>query len=169
MPKSLTTYLQTGPDRDEPAFVLPVVNDVEQRAMEIFGPNKRLKVVMSLDSSADARTPRAYYWAVVLPAMAQGFIELGNEGTTPEDVHEYVKAFLMQDPQTKLPKYHPSRYIRHMDGQQVLAPCSTAAIVDDVSWWDFLGDLRKWAAEHLYISISDPIPARVRGEQTFPT
>jgi hypothetical protein len=38
-----------------------------------------------------------------------------------------------------------------------------------LTWWEFLNDLRMWAAENLSINIPDPIPARVRGEQTFPT
>jgi hypothetical protein len=167
MPKQLTTYLQTGPDLDEPAFVLPVVNDIEQRAMEIFGPNKRLKVVFTLDSSPDARTPRGYYRAVVLPAFTLALTDLGNPGLDDDTVHEWIKDSLMGTPIN--PKYHPARRIVGPGNDPSYAPCSTAAIPDELTWWEFLNDLRMWAAENLSINIPDPIPARVRGGQTFPT
>jgi hypothetical protein len=165
MPKQLIAYLQTGPDRDAPAFILPEVNDTEYRAMEIFGPNKRLKVVFTLDSSPDARTPRGYYRAVVLPAFTLALTDLGNPGLDDDTVHEWIKDSLMGEPEH--PKYHPPRQL-NAPGKTSYAPCSTAAIPDELTWWEFLNDLRMWAAENLSINISDPVPARMRGDQTFP-
>lgn len=170
MPRQVVEYFDLSYLNGKAVLDNPNKAELAQKVFERLGHTdkvRRVKAVFTLDSNPDCKTPRGYYWSVVLPEMAIGFTDLGNEGVTAEDCHEYVKAELMSD-KSGLPKYHPARYISHVDGRKVLAPCSTSAIPDEETFWQFLNDLRKWAAENLYRDIPDPTPARMRGEQTFP-
>lgn len=90
-----------------------------------------------------------YYWGVVIPAVLQGFRDLGNDldPGNPEHaevVHQYLKA-----------RFLPPREVADAAGEAHRLPGSTAGLSTS-QMMDYIAAVQQFAAEFLNVNIPEP-------------
>lgn len=120
----------------------------EQRKMfngwvkSLHGPHrvsiKKCRAVRSLNANA-------FYWGVILPAVANGLEECWGERMETEEVHEWLKA-----------KFNAKTVVNHHTGEVLdHRPCSTATL-DVKEFSTYLDKVIKFAGEQLHVEVPTP-------------
>lgn len=87
----------------------------------------------------------AYYWGVVLPAVASGLEECWGESMEVEEVHEWLKG-----------KFNSQTVVDRSSGEvKGRRPCSTATL-DTKEFGEYLEKVIQFAAEQLKVEIPTP-------------
>lgn len=93
----------------------------------------------------------AYYWAVVLPLLIEGFTDLGNAGLNPNN-SEHVK--WMHDEMKKLHLAN-GREVVDANGE-VHTLAASSKDLSTVEFVEYIQNIQIWAADCLGIRIPDP-------------
>ena len=86
----------------------------------------------------------AYYWAVVIPMLIDGFVDAGNHGL--QSGNEEHRLWMHLD---------NGMEVEDANGSAFKLPPSTKEL-DTSGWSVYVSDIQKWAAECLSIDIPDP-------------
>lgn len=111
---------------------------------------KRLQVRIRVARRVRSDLQNRYYWGVVIPAVLQAFIDLGNEGLfagsadSADLIHEFLKN-----------KFLPPLEVANATGEVERIPGSTRKITT-AEFMDYIAAIQQWAAEYLFITIPDP-------------
>ena len=137
----------TGPCDSTGAIKLP------KRARKEIGEafaGKTLQVRIRIARKSRSDLQNRYYWGVVIPAVLQAFIDLGNEGLfagsadSADLIHEFLKN-----------KFLPPLEVANATGEVERIPGSTRKL-SKVEFMDYIAAIQRWAAEFLFITIPDP-------------
>lgn len=109
---------------------------------------KSIKVTVERNKAKRSDAQNRYYWAVVLPYVRDGFIDIGNElqrnGESIMLIHELMKERFLDNG------------IELADGYgEVMKtkPTTTSLTKDEMT--DYIESIRRWAAEFLNVQIPD--------------
>lgn len=93
-------------------------------------------------------TPQnSYLWGVVYPTALHGFLELGNIGTTIDDVHEFFKdRFLSNGKELTL------------NNGETFNIAKTTTTLSTTEFMTYVAEIVKFCAEYLGCVVPDPMP-----------
>lgn len=137
----------TGPCDSTGAIKLPKL--ARKEIGEAFA-GKTLQVRIRIARKSRSDRQNRYYWGVVIPAVLQAFIDLGNEGLFAGSVdsanliHEFLKN-----------KFLPPLEVANATGEVERMPGSTRKLTTS-EFMDYIAAIQMWAAEFLFITIPDP-------------
>jgi len=109
---------------------------------------QHMPVVVTIEKREKKRSvwQNRYYWGVVVPIVQKGLTDVGYEGLTKEDVHEYLKE-----------TFNKKTFVNNETGEYITVPESTT----NLSTYDFMQyykKIQKWGDEYLNVYIPDPDP-----------
>jgi hypothetical protein len=110
---------------------------------------KDIEVIFRRPRKQRSNEQNRYYWGAVIPAILQGFRDLGNDVQpgNPEDaevIHQYLKA-----------RFLPPREVADAAGEAHRLPGSTAGL-STAQFMDYIAAVQQFAAEYLNVNIPDP-------------
>lgn len=109
---------------------------------------KRVELVLSKANKRRSNPQNAYYHAVVLPCMLQGFIDAGHTGLTVDDMHEYAKErWLTKGKDLVNPKTGEIRTVG-----------KTTTILSTTEMMTYIEEIARFCAEILNVVIPEPSP-----------
>lgn len=111
---------------------------------------KGKEIILSLEEKKKRRTNQqnAYLWGVVYALALDGFIELGNNGLTKDDIHNYFKE-----------KFLPAEKVMVVNstGEVRLIQKDTKALsIDEMRL--YIEKIAEWCATYLNLTIPLPNP-----------
>lgn len=106
------------------------------------GPHK---IKISKVRQTRTQSQNAWYWACVLPAVANGLLDAWGEDLSTEEVHEWLKGRFNSQPIV-------DRTTGEIKGKR---PCSTAAL-DTKQFSEFIDKVIQFAGEQLQVEIPPP-------------
>ena len=110
---------------------------------------KDIEVIFRRPRKQRSSEQNRYYWGAVIPAVLQGFRDLGNDldPGNPEHaevVHQYLKA-----------RFLPPREVADASGEAHRLPGSTAGL-STAQMMDYIAAVQQFAAEFLNVNIPEP-------------
>ena len=128
------------------AIVLPKRLAAEVRAL--FAGREFTAIFRPVTKQRSSEQNR-YYWGAVIPAIVQGFRDLGNDVQpgNPEDaevIHQYLKA-----------RFLPPREVADASGEAHRLPGSTAGL-STAKFMDYIAAVQQFGAEYLNVNIPEP-------------
>lgn len=112
------------------------------------GKNLEVRIRVAFNVRTDMQNK--YYWGVIIVEILQAFIDLGNEGLFSGSteskllIHEFLKS-----------KFLPPIEVANAMGEAERIPGSTRKLTK-AEFMDYIESIKRWAAECLFINISDP-------------
>lgn len=104
---------------------------------------KKVDITVERHRISRSREQNAYYWAVVVPVVCEGFNGVGYEFDM-ELTHEFLKS-----------KFNEVEIINTSTGEILTAPGSTTKMTT-VEMMGYFERIARWAAEYLGVNIPQP-------------
>jgi hypothetical protein len=107
-------------------------------------------IMLTLEEKKNRRTNQqnAYLWGIVYKVALDGFIELGNEGLTVDDIHDFFKEKFL--PRDKV-------IVINSTGEVIPVAISTKALSSE-GMRTYIEKIARWCATYLNLIIPLPNP-----------
>jgi hypothetical protein len=105
-----------------------------------------LDILITIEERKRKRTnnQNSYYWAVLVPCVRQGLLDLGHE-LTLEEVHEFLKV-----------KFNSKSIIDESTGEVLAVIGGSTTNLDTFDFGQYFEAIIRWAAEYLGVEIPYP-------------
>lgn len=121
--------------------------DNRSRMVEDLKQFKLRRIVIEIYQKVKKRTSpqNAYYWAVVVPILTRGFLDVGYSGMTDKKTHSWMKR-----------KYLLGEEVSDIEEMPAIEIIGSTTKLDVIRFFEIMEDLQRFGAQILGVKIPDP-------------
>jgi len=105
---------------------------------------KSVEIVIQPKKKTRSNQQNRFYWSVVVALIKEGFVNMGHEDVTAEDVHSFLKS-----------RFLSKEIVNNDTGEIVNIPTGTSNL-STTDFMTFIDKCMKFASEYLGVVIPEP-------------